>query len=148
MLDGGANKSFILREVVELLDLKIISKEALVIHTYGSETAEKRIHDIIEITLQNVLHTNRNIKIQAVIIDSITSAKLRIPLLFIRNIALEKGIELADNSTSERIYVLLGSDYISEILGERNIRISKRLIAADSIFEYLLQGKEEDIDCK
>ncbi|GBN01044.1 hypothetical protein AVEN_261624-1 [Araneus ventricosus] len=148
MLDGGANKSFILREVVELLDLKVINKEALVIYTFGSETAEKRIYDIVEITLQNVQCTTRNIKMQAVVIDSITSAKIRIPSQFIRNIALEKGIELADNSTSERIHVLIGSDYISEILGERNIRISKRLIAADSIFGYLLQGKEEEIDGK
>ncbi|GBM58857.1 hypothetical protein AVEN_87150-1 [Araneus ventricosus] len=148
MLDGGANKSFILREVVELLDLKVINKEALVIYTFGSETAEKRIYDIVEITLQNVQCTTRNIKIQAVVIDSITSAKIRIPSQFIRNVALEKGIELADNSTSGRIHVLIGSDYISEILGERNIRISKRLIAADSIFGYLLQGKEEEIDGK
>ncbi|GBL92649.1 hypothetical protein AVEN_123813-1 [Araneus ventricosus] len=75
-------------------------------------------------------------------------AKIRIPSQFIRNIALGKGIELADNSTSERIHVLIGSDYISEILGERNIRISKRLLAAHSIFGYLLQGKEEEIDGK
>ncbi|GBN54451.1 hypothetical protein AVEN_247521-1 [Araneus ventricosus] len=145
---GGANKSFILREVVELLDLKAINKEALVIYTFGSETVEKRIYDIVEITLKNVQHTTQNIKIQPVVIDSITSAKIRIPSQSIRNIALEKGIELADNSNSERIHVLIGSDNISEILDERNIRISKRLIAADSIFGYLLQRKEEEIDCK
>ncbi|GBN98786.1 hypothetical protein AVEN_221995-1, partial [Araneus ventricosus] len=69
-------------------------------------------------------------------------------LVFIRNIALKKGIELADNSISERIHVLIGSDYISEVLGEKNIRISKRLIAADSIFGYLLREKEEEMDCK
>ncbi|GFQ86410.1 DUF1758 domain-containing protein [Trichonephila clavata] len=147
MLDGGANKSFILREVVKLLDLKVVDKEALVIHTFGSETAEKRIYDIVEITLQNV-QTNKNIKIQAVVIDSTTSARIQIPSKFIRNIALERGIELADNSTSERIHVLIGSDYISEILGERNIRISKRLIAVDSIFGYLIQGKEDEVNCK
>ncbi|GFQ99469.1 DUF1758 domain-containing protein [Trichonephila clavata] len=78
MLDGGANKSFILREVVELLDLKVVDREALVIHTFGSETAEKRIYDIVEITLQNI-QTNKNIKIQAVVIDSITSARIQIP---------------------------------------------------------------------
>ncbi|GFQ86184.1 integrase catalytic domain-containing protein [Trichonephila clavata] len=115
MLDGGANKSLILREVVELLDLKVVDREDLVIHTFGSETAEKRIYDIVEITLQN-LQTNKNIKIQAVVIDSITSARIQIPSKFIRNIALERGIELADKSTSERIHVLIGSDYISEIL--------------------------------
>ncbi|GFR25603.1 DUF1758 domain-containing protein [Trichonephila clavata] len=147
MLDGGANKSFILREVVKLLDLKVVDKEALVIHTFGSETTEKRIYDIVEITLQNI-QTNKNIEIQAVVIDSITSARIQIPSKFIRNIALERGIELADNSTSERIHVLIGSDYISEILGERNIRISKRLIAVDSIFGYLIQGNEGEVNCK
>ncbi|GFU35578.1 DUF1758 domain-containing protein [Trichonephila clavipes] len=88
------------------------------------------------------------LKIQAVVIDSITSARIRIPLKFIRNITLERGSELADNSTSERIDVLMGSDYISEILGDRNIRISKRLIAVDSIFGYLIQGKEDEVNCK
>ncbi|GFR13007.1 uncharacterized protein TNCT_528371, partial [Trichonephila clavata] len=125
----------------------VVDKEALVIHTFGSETAEKRIYDIVEITLQNV-QTNKTIKTQAVVIDSITSARIQIPSKFIRNIALEKRIELADNSTSERIHVLIGSDYISEILGERNIRISKRLIAVDSIFGYLIQGKEGEVNCK
>ncbi|GFV37370.1 uncharacterized protein TNCV_1534421 [Trichonephila clavipes] len=147
MLDGGANRSFILREVVELLDLKVVDKEALVIYTLGSEAAEKRTYDIVEVTLPNV-QTNKHIKIQAVVVDSITSARIRIPSKFTRNIALERGIELADYSTSERIDVLIGSDYISEILGERNIRISKRLIAVDSIFGYLVQGKEDEVNCK
>ncbi|GFV82810.1 DUF1758 domain-containing protein [Trichonephila clavipes] len=48
MLDGGANKSFILREVVELLDLKVVDKKALVIYTFGSEAGEKRTYDIVE----------------------------------------------------------------------------------------------------
>ncbi|GFS41805.1 uncharacterized protein TNIN_192211 [Trichonephila inaurata madagascariensis] len=48
MIDGGANKSFILREVVELLDLKVVDKEELVIYTFGSEAAEKRTYDIVE----------------------------------------------------------------------------------------------------
>ncbi|GFY52286.1 uncharacterized protein TNIN_489251 [Trichonephila inaurata madagascariensis] len=107
MLDGGANKSSILREVVELLDLKVVDKEALVIYTFGSEATEKRTYDIVEVTLQNV-QTKKHIKIQAVIIDSITSARIQIPSKFIRNIALERRIELADNSTSERIHVLIG----------------------------------------
>ncbi|GFS53543.1 DUF1758 domain-containing protein [Trichonephila clavipes] len=125
----------------------VVDKETLVIYTFGSEAAEKRTYDIVEVTLQNV-QTNKHIKIQVVVIDSITSARIRIPSKFIRNITLERGSELADNSTSERIDVLMGSDYISEILGDRNIKISKRLIAVDSIFGYLIQGKEDEVNCK
>ncbi|XP_055928199.1 uncharacterized protein LOC129959405 [Argiope bruennichi] len=148
MLDCRANKSFILREVVEELGLKTVGREVLAIHTFGSETAEHRVYDIVEIKLRNVQYPTRCVKILAVVNDSITSAKIHTPSQFVRNIALKEGIELADVSTSERIDVLIGSDYISEILGERNIGISKRLIAADSIFGYLLQGKEMGIDCK
>ncbi|GFX92033.1 DUF1758 domain-containing protein [Trichonephila clavipes] len=83
MLDGGANKSFILGEVAELLDLKIVHKEALVIYTFGSEVAEKRTYGIVEVTLQNV-ETNRHIKIQEVVIDLITSARIQIPSKFVR----------------------------------------------------------------
>ncbi|GFY22636.1 uncharacterized protein TNCV_2178971 [Trichonephila clavipes] len=134
ILDGGANKSFLLREVVELLDLKVVDKEALVIYTFGGEAAEKRTYDIVEITLQNV-QTNKHIKIQAVVIDSITSARIRIPSKFIRNIALERRIELANNSTFERIHVLIGSDYISEILEneEFNFGRVKKLWSLETI---------------
>ncbi|GFW66835.1 DUF1758 domain-containing protein [Trichonephila clavipes] len=125
----------------------MFSVTPLCVSDFGSEAAEKRTYDIVEVTLQNV-HTNKHIKIQAVVIDSITSARIRIPSKFIRNIALERGIELADNSTAERIHVFIGSDYISETLGEKNIRISKRLIAVDSIFGYLIQGKEDEVNCK
>ncbi|GFS87450.1 integrase catalytic domain-containing protein [Trichonephila clavipes] len=61
---------------------------------------------------------------------------------------VERGIELEENSTYERIHVLIGSGYISEILGERNIRIRKRSIAVDSTFGYLIQGKEDEVNCK
>ncbi|GFX27889.1 integrase catalytic domain-containing protein [Trichonephila clavipes] len=125
----------------------VVDKEALVIYSFGSEGAEKRTYDIVEVTLQNV-QTDKHIKIQAVVIDSIISARIRIPSKFIRNTALERGIELVDNSTSERIHALIGSDYISEILGERSIGISKRLIAVDSIFGYLIQGKEDEVNWK
>nr|XP_042913479.1 uncharacterized protein LOC122273488 [Parasteatoda tepidariorum] len=54
------------------------------------------------------------------------------------------GIELADVSTSNKIHVLIGSDYISQILGERSVRVSKRLIVVDSIFGALLQGQDKE----
>ncbi|GFQ69969.1 DUF1758 domain-containing protein [Trichonephila clavata] len=148
MLDGGANKSNILRELVELLDLKVLNKETLVIHSLGSEAADKCTNDAFEIVLQNVQQANQNIKIQAVVIDSITSARIWISSKFIRNIALEEGIKLVDNSISEGIHVVIGSDDISEIVRERNVIISKRLIAVDYISEYLIKGKEEEINCK
>ncbi|GFX34344.1 DUF1758 domain-containing protein [Trichonephila clavipes] len=47
LLDGGVNKSFILSEVVELLDLKVVYKVVLVIYTFGSEAAEKHTYDIV-----------------------------------------------------------------------------------------------------
>ncbi|XP_055928218.1 uncharacterized protein LOC129959420 [Argiope bruennichi] len=46
MLDCGANKSFILREVVQELELKTVSREVSAIHTFGSETAKHRVYDI------------------------------------------------------------------------------------------------------
>nr|XP_042908116.1 uncharacterized protein LOC122271313 [Parasteatoda tepidariorum] len=144
MLDGGANKSFVLREIAESLNLEVINKESLIIYTFGNEIAEKRTYDVVELTLQSIKNSNRKIKIQAVVIDSITSAQINIPSQWVRNIATEMGTELADVSTSSKIHVLIGSDYISQILGERNVRISKRLIVVDSIFGALLQGQDKE----
>ncbi|XP_054709039.1 uncharacterized protein LOC129218740 [Uloborus diversus] len=146
MADSGANMSFILSEVTRALGLKAVNKESLSIHTFGNENSKTRSYDIVEVTLRNAKDNNRKIKIRAVVIDCITLAHIKIPSQWAKNAALTKGIELADISSypNDKIHVLIGSDYIAEILGERNIRISRRLIAVDSIFGFLLQGKDEE----
>ncbi|GFY45804.1 integrase catalytic domain-containing protein [Trichonephila inaurata madagascariensis] len=60
---------------------------------------------------------------------------------FNSKIVLKKGLILADDGFSTEIDLLIGSEFICEILGDRNLKISKRLMATNSIFGEILQGR-------
>lgn len=55
---------------------------------------------------------------------------------------------MADQGKSRSIQILIGSDCIREILGETNIKISKRLVATDIFFGFVIQGRDEGYNCQ
>ncbi|GBO38884.1 hypothetical protein AVEN_42088-1 [Araneus ventricosus] len=61
--------------------------------------------------------------------------------------AFERGIELADEGDSEEVDVLIGSDFLWEVLKDTNVRLSRRLVATDSIFGFVIQGSERESNC-
>ncbi|GFY59282.1 uncharacterized protein TNIN_392291 [Trichonephila inaurata madagascariensis] len=78
---------------------------------------------------------------RAAVTQKITHGRISVPSGFVRKIALKKGLILADDGFSTEIDLLIGSDFIYEILGDRNLKISKRLMAINSIFGEILQGR-------
>ncbi|GBM08426.1 hypothetical protein AVEN_240591-1, partial [Araneus ventricosus] len=58
-----------------------------------------------------------------------------------------RGIELADEGDSEEVHVLIGSDFLWKVLKDTNVRLSRRLVATDSIFGFVIQGSERESNC-
>lgn len=141
--DSGANRSFIERETAELLGLKPISKESLSISTFGSNAPKRQLYNVVELKLWSLINPDRYIKIKAIVVDSITIGQIKVPSAYVKNIASKKGIQLADLGQSTEIQVLVGSDHIWEILGRKNIKLSKRIIASETPFGHILQGIED-----
>lgn len=119
LLDGGATRSFIQRNIVKILGLQVLEKETLQIYTFGNETSEKQTYDVVEIELQNISEAQKKIKIKAIVIDYITKGQIEVPSRWVRKLANQKQIKLADMGYSSEIHLLIGSDYIWDILREK-----------------------------
>ncbi|GBO41698.1 hypothetical protein AVEN_214366-1 [Araneus ventricosus] len=143
ILDTGSSRSFVLKDIAEQLKLKPSAKEELLIYTFGSN-GKKESFDIVDLNLRNIRNPKLSVNIKAAVTDRITQGKVSVPSKFIKEIALEKGLTLADDGCNSDIDLLIGSDFICEILGERNLKISKRLMVTNSIFGEILQGRIND----
>ncbi|GFY75957.1 integrase_H2C2 domain-containing protein [Trichonephila inaurata madagascariensis] len=133
LIDTGSSKLFVLKRVVDLLQLKSSSTEELIIYAFGLE-GRKQSFDIVKLKLQSIFNSILSIDIRAAVTDKITHGRISVPSGFVAKIALKKGLILADDGFSTEIDLLIGSDFICEILGDRNLKISKRLMATNSIF--------------
>ncbi|GBN42206.1 hypothetical protein AVEN_226626-1 [Araneus ventricosus] len=119
ILDTGSSRSFVLKDIAEQLKLKPSAKEELLIYTFGSN-GKKESFDIVDLNLRNIRNPQLSVNIKAAVTDRITQGKVSVPSKFIKEIASEKGLTLADDGCSSDIDLLIGSDFICEILGERN----------------------------
>ncbi|GBO06532.1 hypothetical protein AVEN_54054-1 [Araneus ventricosus] len=119
------------------------AKEELLIYAFGSN-GKKESFDIVDLNLRNIRNPQLSVNIKAAVTDRITQGKVSVPSKFIKEIASEKELTLADDGCSSDIDLLIGSDFICEILGERNLKISKRLMVTNSIFGEILQGRIND----
>ncbi|GBM88422.1 hypothetical protein AVEN_227893-1 [Araneus ventricosus] len=143
ILDTGSSRSFVLKDIAEQLKLKPSAKEELLIYAFGS-IGKKESFDIVDLNLRNIRNPQLSVNIKAAATDRITQGKVSVPSKFIKEIASEKGLTLADDGCSSDIDLLIGSDFICEILGERNLKIIKRLMVTNSIFWEILQGRIND----
>ncbi|GBM34611.1 hypothetical protein AVEN_171650-1, partial [Araneus ventricosus] len=147
LCDGGSSRTFIKREAADLLGLKVISREELLIYAFGNRIGKRQIYDVVQLSLRNRTDPSREIQISAVVIENITVGEIEVPPDWVRNIAFERGIELADTGDSEEVHVLIGSDFIWEVLKDTNVRLNARLVATDSIFGFVVQGSERESNC-
>ncbi|GBM57678.1 hypothetical protein AVEN_222532-1 [Araneus ventricosus] len=108
---------------------------------------EATIYDVVQLSLRNRKDPSRKIQISAVVIENITVGEIEVPPDWVRNIDFERGIELADTGNSEEVHVLIGSDFIWEVLKDTNVRLNARLVATDSIFGFVVQGSERESNC-
>ncbi|GBL83804.1 hypothetical protein AVEN_108024-1 [Araneus ventricosus] len=147
LCDGGATRFFVKRETAELLRLEVIRRESLLIHTFANHMGKPQIYDVVQLSLLNRKDLSRKIQISAVVIEDITVGEIEVPSERVRNMAFERRIELADEGDSEEVDVLIGSDFLWEVLKDTNVRLSRRLVATDSTFGFILQGSERESNC-
>ncbi|GBN54689.1 hypothetical protein AVEN_8768-1, partial [Araneus ventricosus] len=133
LCDGGSTRTaekktrtFIKREAADLLGLKVICREELLIYEFGNRIGKRQIYDVVQLSLLNRQDPLRKIQISAVVIEDVTVGEIEVPSERVRNMAFERGIELADEGDSEEVDVLIGSDFLWEVLKDTNVRLSRR----------------------
>ncbi|GBN15383.1 hypothetical protein AVEN_165018-1 [Araneus ventricosus] len=141
LCDGGSTRTFIKSEAADLLVLKVICREELLIDAFWNRLGKRQIYDVVQLSLLNQKASLRKIQISAVMIEDITVGEIEVPSERVR------GIELADEGDSEEVHVLIGSDFLWEVLKDTNVRLSRRLVATHSIFGFVVQESERESNC-
>ncbi|GFS87544.1 DUF1758 domain-containing protein, partial [Nephila pilipes] len=126
LLDSGSERTFILREVAEALNLKPIRKERLLLYSFGKKNPEPSDFDLVQLQLKNPHNPNHRIPIEALITQHISGASLDSRFLVnkIKMLAEVSGLEPADYGKGE-IQLLLGMDFFCEVIRGAPVRITK-----------------------
>ncbi|GFU21431.1 DUF1758 domain-containing protein [Nephila pilipes] len=141
LLDSGSERTFILREVAEALNLKPIRKERLLLYSFGKKNPEPSNFDLVQLQLKNPHNPKHRIPIEALITQHISGASLDSRFLVnkIKMLAEVSGLEPADSGKG-KIQLLLGMDFFCEVIRGAPVRITKGLFAQKSLFGNIICG--------
>lgn len=141
LYDSGSHCSFIKRSLCNELNLETIKTERLQIFGFGEENSKQCSYDLVEVKLQNRTNRKMNISLEALVVERITYGTISAPTERIRQLAWGKNVFLSDTGEVADVDILIGSDYMSDILFDTSVRLDKGLIATDSLFGFVVQGR-------
>ncbi|KFM77508.1 hypothetical protein X975_18849, partial [Stegodyphus mimosarum] len=143
LCDSGSEKCFIKRNLVRKLNLKPIRKENLLVYSFGGRKPQESSFDVVSLELQNVLQSSNSINIEALVVEKITGATVRIPDKGLIERLKMRGFHPADTGHEREITILLGSDFLWQIQLGIVGKIGKHLYIAETIFGHTIQGQVE-----
>ncbi|XP_065056418.1 uncharacterized protein LOC135684709 [Rhopilema esculentum] len=71
LFDSGSQKTFVTPTVVERAKLQVVRKENLGIKAFGSETAKRKLRDVVELDLRAV-RGGKRVKVEAYVVEKIS----------------------------------------------------------------------------
>ena len=71
LFDSGSQKTFVTPTVVERAKLQVVRKENLGIKAFGSETAERKLRDVVELDLR-AARGGKRVKVEAYVVEKIS----------------------------------------------------------------------------
>ena len=141
VFDGGSQRSYISEEVRRKLNLRVEGQEHRNLNTFGTEKSVRKQCDIVKLKL-DVGANEPPISISALSYPTICS-----PINTRVDISMHKhllGLNLADKRLSEqnrRIDLLVGNDYLYDIIVGDVIRGSSGPVAISSKLGWIISGK-------
>ena len=144
-MDNGSHRSFILREVVEAMQLDVIGEETVAMTPFGATSPITRTHQKVRVKL-NETNGHRFVELECLVVEAIGPRSESFPLvpLDVAAIAKKIGCRLADDEGETQpspIQVLLGTDVIGRVqVLETPKQLMPGLIARATIFGWVLSG--------
>ncbi|XP_064461751.1 uncharacterized protein LOC135371708 [Ornithodoros turicata] len=141
LFDGGSQRSFIRADISKRMECKDVRSEDLRIHTLGNVTSARTQHRCVQLVLrsQDASHT---LVMDAIEYDQICTDSLpSLPFDMSKQLK-DMGLQLADEpfSAPVEISLLIGSDYYWQVVTGQTVRLSKHLVAAETLFGWTIQG--------
>ncbi|GFT05417.1 integrase catalytic domain-containing protein [Trichonephila clavipes] len=143
LADTAAQRSFVERKFSRLLKLPVIRKEKLSIYSFGDKSpVEKKTFNVVKIRLENKDDPNSYLEIEALETEKLSAARIPPPDIDISIYnAYLKDLKLADTTNSDtNVSVLIGADNYYDVMTGRIKRISRKLVAAESLYGWCLIG--------
>ena len=154
LFDNGSQRSFIKKDLVRRLNLKSIRSEALTIKTFGSVADSIQKLDVVNVSVKGKFGGNDKRVIEAYVVPVICAPVAHQSIQMAVNMYPElKDMRLADNNvikSNKEVELLVGANFYWNCITGRTRRISKSLVACESVFGWILsgslQGNDADIN--
>lgn len=152
LYDLGSQRSFILCDTAEKLDLQVVGEENVTIHAFGSKTTIDQKRKRYRILLKNPEIKNKGITIEVLETPEISEALLAVPGKNIKNYLYRNKLQIADKTYGDskyfRLSILIGSDYYWQMVTGKIRRLSSDLVLSETILGWTVNGCSAPRDSK
>ncbi|GFT14098.1 integrase catalytic domain-containing protein [Nephila pilipes] len=142
LADTAAQRSFVEKKFSRLLKLPVIRKEKLSVYSFGDTSPVEKTFNVVKIRLENKDDSNSYLEIEALETENISTAHIPPPDIDISIYSKHlKGLKLADTTKRDaNVSVLIGAENYYDVMTGRIKRISRKLVAAESLYGWCLIG--------
>ena len=145
MLDSGSNQSFIRTDIARRLGCEVLSQEPLRVHTFGGGQWLQQTSDKVKVALSAADDEENKITLTAYEIPVICSPPPSVTQDDLRGHIHLAGLKLAEEPSadplSEEIDILIGLDYMQDVIDGRIKKGENGPIAMGSHFGWILAGR-------
>ena len=145
MLDSGSNQSFIRTETARKLGCEVLSQEHLRVHTFGGGQGLQQTSDRVKVTLSATYNEESKITLTAYEIPVICSPPPAVTQDDLRGHLHLAGLKLAEEPSAdpfnEEIDILIGLDYMQDVIDGRMKKGGDGPVAIGSRFGWILAGR-------
>lgn len=143
LIDGGSQRSYIRNQLANSVGVSKIGSENLCLHSFGENSIRVKF-DLVQTLLVSRVGDD-SVPVNLLATDKLCAPLETIPSgswvdeLFQHGFILSDKV--SDHSCPETIDIIIGSDYIWDILTHNTYTTSSGLVATESKFGWVLQGK-------
>ena len=148
MLDSGSNQSFIRTGTARRLGCETLSSEKLRIHTFGGGQGLQQLSNRVKVTLSATEDKDNQLTLTAHEIPIICSPPPAVTTDDLRGHLHLAGLKLAEEPSAdpfnEEIDVLIGLDYMQDVIDGKMKKGETGPVAMGSRFGWILAGRSGD----
>ncbi|XP_035214815.1 uncharacterized protein LOC118188492 [Stegodyphus dumicola] len=147
LFDSASQRSYIQKRLSKQRGLKVVGREEIMIHTFGSQVHTRQNCARVEVKIKNIFD-NQELIIQVLETDEISSAELDYPPQNIKELLKDRGIILADvdheSLDNNNVSLLIGTDNYWKLVKDKIERLNSTLVTMETKMGWILMGKLSD----
>ena len=142
LFDSGSQLSYVRLSVMRELKLRTHETTELSIAGFGETTSLTEKFPVVELNLSNRFRSNSNVKMKCIAVERLCSS-IQCPDLssILPEICAKQQLADDDSVSSKTIHIIIGIDYLHEILHYQTSYLSDGLCLTESLFGLVIHGR-------